>query len=127
MIYLASPLSHPDPRVRDARFWAAASAAARLLREGELVFCPITMTVPIQQAGGLPDGWTFWRDLDIWYLERADELVVLTLPGWAESEGVSAEIEFAARRGLPIRRLEPSAEELAILERRKRRGTRKGK
>ncbi len=35
MIYLASPYSHPDVAVREARFHAACRAAAEFMRDGD--------------------------------------------------------------------------------------------
>ena len=35
-------------------------------------------------------------------LSKSDALVVLTLPGWAESSGVQSEIFFAEERDIPI-------------------------
>ena len=41
MIYLASPYSHPDPLVRQARFDAACHAAAGPIQAGHAVVAPI--------------------------------------------------------------------------------------
>jgi len=41
MIYFASPYSHPDPLVRQARFDAACHAAAGLIQAGHAVVAPI--------------------------------------------------------------------------------------
>jgi hypothetical protein len=35
-------------------------------------------------------------------LRRCDRLVVLRIPGWRESRGVTLEIEFAQTAGIPI-------------------------
>ncbi|MCP4786571.1 MAG: DUF1937 family protein [Fuerstiella sp.] len=40
---------------------------------------------------------------------RCDEVVVLTLDGWRNSEGVQAEVRIAAELGKPVRYLEPEA------------------
>ena len=107
VVYLASPYSHPDPRVRDARFQAACRAAAALLSAGEIVFSPIAHSHPIA-AHGLPTAWEFWECADRELLRRCDELLVLMLPGWQESRGVQAEIATARELGMPVRYLAPS-------------------
>jgi Domain of unknown function (DUF1937). len=56
MIYLASPYSHPDPLVREARFDAACRAMADLVHAGQIVFSPIVHGHPLgalQLADGL--------------------------------------------------------------------------
>ena len=102
MIYLASPYSHPDPAVREARYHAACRATASLLRAGMVVFSPVVHSHPLV-AFSLPGGWDFWERIDREYLARCDEVVVLMLGGWRESVGVWAEIEIARESGKPVR------------------------
>jgi nucleoside 2-deoxyribosyltransferase len=102
MIYLASPYSHADPAVREARYQAACRATAALLKAGLVVFSPIVHSHPLV-AFALPTGWDFWERIDRAYLARCDELVVLTLDGWRESTGVRAEIALARALGKPVR------------------------
>jgi hypothetical protein len=47
IIYLGSPYTHPDPKVREERFEKATRAAAHLVEKGHIVYSPITMTHPI--------------------------------------------------------------------------------
>lgn len=108
--YLASPYSHPDESVRIERFHAANKAAALLMQDRKhAVFSPISHSHPV--AEHLPNellmSWPFWMDQDFPILEYADELVVLTLPGWKESRGVQAEIAHAQIHGIPVRYMEP--------------------
>ena len=98
MIYLASPYSHPNPRVRATRFEAACRAAAGLVRAGKPVIAPIVQGHPLIRYG-VPSDWAFWRPLAREYVARCDELVVLQLDGWRESEGVQAELALAAELG----------------------------
>jgi len=108
MIYLASPYSHPDANIREQRFRAVCKAAARLMRNGGIVFSPIAHGHPIAQHG-LPTDWRFWEQFDREQLACCDEVVVLLLDGWRESEGVRAEIRIAAELGKPVRYLAPEA------------------
>ncbi len=100
MIYLASPYSDPDPLVRKARYEAACDRAARLLGEGRLVYSPVVHSHALAERG-LPGDWTFWAEHNRAMLERSSSLIVLTLPGWEDSEGVQAEIALARSLGLP--------------------------
>lgn len=101
-LYLASPYSHPNPAVRQARFEAACRAAAKLFKDGHHVISPVVYTHPIAQHG-LPLDWAFWQSFDRHLLEMCDELWVLTLPGWRESRGVLAEVRLASESGKPVR------------------------
>jgi len=105
-IYLATPYSHDDPLIREARFNAVNKAAARLMSQGYLVFSPISHTHPIALAGDLPKGWDFWEEYDREFVKWADELCVLTLDGWRDSTGVTAEIKIAAQYGMLITYME---------------------
>lgn len=102
LTYLACPYSHPDRAVRVARFNAANAAAGELMRQGHLVFSPISHTHPIAEACALPLGWDFWQAFDRAYLDHSHLLVVLEIDGWRESRGVAAEIAIAREQGLPI-------------------------
>ena len=102
MIYLASPYSHPDPAIRDQRYLAACRATVRLLLAGQTVFSPIVHGHALV-AFGLPTDWEFWARHDEQYLRRCQELIVLAIPGWDESEGVQHEIDLAQRLGKVVR------------------------
>jgi hypothetical protein len=104
MIYLASPYSHPDPSIREARFKAACGAAAAIIRSGQHVFSPIAHSHPIA-AYGLPTDWSYWEKAARAHLKTSAEVVVLTLDGWQESLGVAAEVCIATELGIPVRYL----------------------
>lgn len=107
MIYLASPYTHPDPAVREQRYRAACRVTASLIEAGDIVFSPIVHSHPMADYG-LPSTWGFWRRQDQAFLERCDEVVVLTLDGWGESAGVQGEIGIAHELGKPVRYLCPA-------------------
>lgn len=103
MIYLASPYSSLKGAVRRWRFKRACQAAAFFMRQGLHVFSPIAHSHPIVVCDALlPKDWPFWETQDRWYIDRADEVRVLMLPGWGDSVGVAAEIEIATRLGKPV-------------------------
>jgi hypothetical protein len=105
MIYLASPYSHPDPLVRQARFEAACRAAAELVNAGHAVIAPVVQGHPLVRYG-VPGDWAFWEPLAREYLARCDKLVVLQLDGWRESQGVQAELALARALGKRVDYLE---------------------
>ena len=108
MIYLASPYSHPDSLVRQARFDAACRAAAGLITAGHAVIAPIVQGHSLVRFG-VPGDWSFWAPLARQYLRHCNNLVVLTVEGWRESEGVQAEMALAAALGKRVDYLEPES------------------
>ena len=101
LIYLASPYSHPNPATRQLRFDMVCEFAARLASDGKIVFCPIAHTHPLEKYG-LPRDWDFWQRFDQPFMDRCDELIVLCLPGWKDSTGVTDEILQFKKAGKPV-------------------------
>lgn len=81
--------------MREARFNAACRATAGLIRTGQPVFAPVVQGHPLVRYG-VPSDWSFWQPMAREYLARCDEVLVLQLDGWRESEGVQAELMLAA-------------------------------
>lgn len=102
MVYLAGPYSHPDPKVVEERYNKHIEYLAKLLQAGLVVFSPIAHWHVVAHNYTLPKTWDFWRTLDLAILARCDSLIVLQLPGWKESVGTTAEIEFAKLNDKPI-------------------------
>lgn len=110
LVYLAAPYSHPDESVRESRFLIINAEASHLMRDrGLRIFSPISHSHSIAVAGGLPGDWDFWESFDRAILNVCFKMIVLTLPGWQESKGVTAEIALAKEMGIPIEYLAPSA------------------
>lgn len=114
MIYLASPYSHPDHAVMEARFDAACRAAGALMAAGYIVFSPIAHTHPIAVRCELPRGWDFWQKYDHHFVTTAEKVLVLRLDGWKESKGVSAEIDIAVAAGIPVEFMDPDERPASI-------------
>lgn len=98
MIYLAIPYTGEE----DAAYRFANRYAGMLMQEGHLVFSPISMCHSIAQVAKLPTDFEYWRRFNIHMLDLCDVLVVLMFDGWKESVGVTAEIEYATKIGMPI-------------------------
>ena len=86
----------------------ATKAAAELIKQGHIVFSPITMTHPIDvvlagEAATL--GSDFWVSFDEAFMDMCSEIVVLTLEGWERSSGIQREIAYFKAQGKPVRLL----------------------
>jgi len=106
LYYLASPYSHDNPNMRKERYEAVNDTTIILLNQNVYAFSPITYNHPMERHS-LPTNWEFWMPYDIAFLERCDMVIVLTLDGWKESVGVTAEIEKAVSLGIPVIYLNP--------------------
>ena len=95
--YLASPYSHPDPKVREERFIEVCGLAASLMwGDNDLtVFSPIAHSHPIAVHGGLSGSADYWEKHNRAWLDWADVLFVADMEGTKESEGIRREIEYA--------------------------------
>lgn len=93
MIYLASPYSHQDPFVRETRYLAVAKKVIEYLQADKFVYSPIVHCHELQKIVPIGTDFNFWRSYNLHMLDLASELHVLNLEGWAESIGVSGEIQ----------------------------------
>lgn len=104
IIYIACPYAHRNVAIRERRYKLVTLAAANLAKAGYIVFSPITHAHPMQIAvnHSIKGNWDFWQQLDLPILEICGLLIVLTLTGWAISEGVNGELAAADRMHIPI-------------------------
>lgn len=107
LVYLASPYSHESVFVMLERFDTICIVAARLMRDGVHLFCPIAQTHPIATKGDLPREFAYWEDYDRKMLAACDQLWVCTMDGWRESKGCTAEIAIAHKLGRPVFFIDP--------------------
>lgn len=109
IVYLASPYSAPTEQERILRFNEACRAAAKLMRDGLTVFCPISHSHPI--AMHMPSKYSmdheFWMRQDLPILVKCARMYVLRLSGWEQSKGVAKELEFAVNQGIPVIYIDP--------------------
>jgi hypothetical protein len=110
IIYLACPYTHADHRVREERFKSATAAAAELIRQGYIVYSPITMTHPLDVVlAGDTDtlGSDYWIKFDEAFMAVCSEMIVLQIDGWDQSQGIKREMDYFKSRGKPVRFLSP--------------------
>ena len=103
-IYLALPYSHSDPQVREVRYGTATSVAAYLMKQGAVVFSPITYGHQICQYG-IDTNFERWAELDYPMIAWADELWLLELDGHDISFGVQEELKHAELVGTKVVRV----------------------
>lgn len=107
-IYVACPYSSENNAVICERVHQANLYTAYLMEQGVNVFSPISYGHPLQNY--LPNerktDHDYWLERELQWLIVCDELHVLCLEGWKESNGVGVEIEFAKENNIEIRYIE---------------------
>ena len=112
LIYLAAPLGHPDPSIRQERFESVNSYCGYLLRQHDLVFSPLSLGASLNEDAISNSAW---YALGLQMLARCDELRILALEGWEESVGVSLETRYAGQLSIPVSVADPLTYELTLL------------
>lgn len=112
-IYLAGPYS-PTEKVKSVtkgkimrdRFEKLNEIAGNLMKQGHIVFSPISHSHPISLHIGNSLSHEFWLAQDRFYMNACDECWVAKLPGWEKSKGVAYEIWYFRMACKPVRYLE---------------------
>lgn len=88
--------------VRAARFQLLTIAAVMLTDAKRWnCFSPITHSHSMHELG-LGGDWEFWKKIDTEYIQASERLVIVTLDGWEQSTGVTAETKIANELSVPI-------------------------
>lgn len=103
-LYLAAPYSCPFCKNwENLRFEMVNIAAMTLINAGYVVFSPISHSHPISIIQPAErNTHELWLGQDAYFLDWADALVVLTLPGWGDSYGVAKEIGWFEQSNKPV-------------------------
>jgi hypothetical protein len=106
-IYVASPYTHDDTGIRRLRAELVTYIGVQIIKEGHMIWGPITESDRYATHGLEDTDWEFWKEHDLSMLDTCEELWVICLGGWKESVGVRAEIQHAADTGKVIRYVDP--------------------
>ena len=107
MIYLAAPYTHDDPQIEHERNKIIDNVTMNLITLGFVVYSPITHGCAVVRRAILDDvemgtDWAAWKSHCLGMLSKADSVLVLALDGWQHSRGISEEIDFADKNGIPV-------------------------
>ena len=112
LVYLAAPLGHQDPPVREDRFKSVNRYCGYLIRHRTLVFSPLSLGASLDDDS-IPN--SAWYALGLQFLARCDEMRILALDGWGNSVGVALETRYARQLRIPISVVNPSTYEVKLL------------
>jgi len=94
MVYLAAPYSHPDPAIVAERMDRFCQVFAKMISDGMHVVSPLLCHF-VLPYGKLPSDWNYWQNYSKALIDQCETMYVIMMPGWLESEGVTAEIQYA--------------------------------
>lgn len=104
LIYIAGPYRSTNPDGK-SNAWGvqqnvmrAMARALEVWRRGHAAVCPHANTMFFQDADGCAD--SVWLEGDVEILRRCD--AVMTVDGWQQSKGATAEVLIATKGGKPI-------------------------
>jgi hypothetical protein len=113
LCYVASPYSNYADGL-DAAFADIGAVTWRLHQAGVKCYSPVVYCHPIARAlDANPLDADFWMAFTRPVLDRCDALIVVDLPGWDASYGISKEIERFEDTGRPVYHLAHQAMRLA--------------
>ena len=85
------------------RYQQARDKVAELMKQLVPVFSPIVHCHDLAVHNDMPKTWDFWEKIDFQYIDACKEVWVYQMPGWEESRGIQAEIEYAKLKEKPIK------------------------
>lgn len=106
MIYLMAPYTHEQHTVCQQRFELITLVLGELMQQFpyDWVFSPITqghVTVPFLPPV-VAHSHKFWMQQCEHALREADRVMLLPLPGWRESKGITQELDWCAEWDKPV-------------------------
>jgi hypothetical protein len=102
LIYLATPYSHENKKVKQERFDKVNRYAAELMNAGKFVFSPISHAHVIAIDHDLPGDWEYWEHHCRLMLRNCSKVIVYCQDGWKESVGIKHEVELATSLGIQV-------------------------
>lgn len=105
--YLALPYSDDSEDMMCWRADVSDFIFSELSKEGRSLYAPISSAHHVAKKYGMPRDWKFWKKLDEEFLSVCGKIIVIMLPGWEASVGLTAELKLAEELGLPIEWLDP--------------------
>ena len=115
-LYLASPYTHSTAIVRQQRYLEAIDALNWLLGNKIWAYSPIVHCHNVAMKHSLPKNFEFWQEYNHLMILNSRGLMLLQLPGWKESSGVTDELAYADSLGKPVTIMQKEGDNYATFE-----------
>ena len=102
LTYVAAPYTHDDPGMVETRKAAVDIWAAALMNMGVPALSPLSYESALKDWGISIMPAEEWYRFDRQLMQTCDRIVIMGLPGWEQSRGVSIEIAHAQENDMPI-------------------------
>lgn|SRR5574343_820281 len=106
LYYLASPYTHRNKIIMKTRYETVNIIGGLFISAGLLVIEPI-VSGHSKIDYGLPTNYDFWKEQCRKFVKKCDTVIVVMMPGWESSVGVSDEIQYAKDNNIPVYYLDP--------------------
>jgi hypothetical protein len=100
--YLASPYTHHDPKIREARANIVKDYMGALLYKGVITYSPIWSCHAISLDFELPMNYEYWLDFNRRWMRHSVGTIVAQLSDYDRSRGVADEIAFTKSVSKPL-------------------------
>lgn len=107
LYYLAGPYTHHNKAVIAHRRLDHMHAEYWLLGQNIDVIQPINSSGALESVWKLPVEYEFWQKRDRKSIRYSNGVILILLPGWKESTGVTDEISYAKKLKKPVFYLKP--------------------
>lgn len=107
MYYLAGPYTSEHSSTVTHRRLDHLHAEYWLMTHGIDVIAPINSSGSLEQIWDLPIQYEFWQRRDRKSIRYSDGVIVIMMPGWEESVGVTDEIQYAKSKDKPVYYIKP--------------------
>ena len=101
-IYLVTPYSYGDAKVRQYRYEVAIEITVKLMKYGYIVFSPIVYTHEMAKKYNLPNNYEFWQNMCEKFIDWSDKVSIVVMSGIHESKGARAELDYANSISKPV-------------------------
>lgn len=102
IIYIGCPYSDKDPKIMEERYKQITSITAKLVKEGYVVFSPVTYGHVLCEFEDMPVDFDFWQNLCIKFLQASDLMLVIKLDEWENSKGLKEEVMYCKKNGIKV-------------------------
>jgi hypothetical protein len=101
IIYLACPYTHPEAAVQQERYEKVSRVAGLLIKQGFLVYSPISHGVNIAKHCAMSGDYAAWQKHCLAFLGRSKYAIALLLEGYEDSIGLTDELSWCRMWRIP--------------------------